>query len=330
MYRCTIDNAITYSSEDFVLFRESPFACWMERLTLDNPDHGIPFDLDNTQPCTSTKPQDELAATLRAEGRQVCLIGLHEVEADRRSATRRAMGQGVDFIINGQLALGSLAGPADMLMRTSGYSELGDFLYIPCTTQAGSPAHSIFRLCFLADLLQGLQGQLPPEMLIIRAGEDLVPVSTEEHIYHYRAVKQRFMYEMRSFTEHRMPDPAESSHFGRWSNCARTLLRQQFLREAQQVETGDSVNGETVAAGAGAAAELDGKASPDSQPSPGRQLPPVGDADPGSETCPEPGLRGVPVGAPSPSLRDPQIGIINRAPMATFSDSLITGPDFNR
>ena len=42
MYRYSVDNAITYSSEDFVLFREAPFACWMERLTLENPDHGIP------------------------------------------------------------------------------------------------------------------------------------------------------------------------------------------------------------------------------------------------------------------------------------------------
>ena len=66
MYRYTVDNAVTYTSEDLVLFRESPFACWMERLTLENPDHGIPPDLDAQPPGNSLKPQDELAETLRA------------------------------------------------------------------------------------------------------------------------------------------------------------------------------------------------------------------------------------------------------------------------
>ena len=42
MYRYSVDNAITYTSEDLVLFKESPFASFMERLTLENPSHGIP------------------------------------------------------------------------------------------------------------------------------------------------------------------------------------------------------------------------------------------------------------------------------------------------
>lgn len=69
MYRYSVDNAITYTSEDFVLFRESPFACWMERLTLENPDHGIPADLGSTPPGNTVQRQDDLADTLRAEGK---------------------------------------------------------------------------------------------------------------------------------------------------------------------------------------------------------------------------------------------------------------------
>jgi hypothetical protein len=119
-------------------------------------------------------------------------------------------------------------------MRTSGYSELGDFLYVPCDTQAKTTLHSAFRLCFLADLLHSLQGQLPPQMLIIRGDSDVVPLQSEDHIYHYRAVKQRFMEAMRNFRKHRMPEPAESSHFGRWSDCAHEVLKQRALRAEQQ------------------------------------------------------------------------------------------------
>lgn len=230
MYRYCVDNAVTYTSEDFVLFRESPFACWMERLTLENPDHGIPPDVGSAAPANYMERQDDLADTLRAEGKNIYTVDWGAEEPVRRTETLEAMRRGVDFIVNGQLALGPLSGSSNLLMRTSGYSELGNYLYIPCDTQAKTTLNSAFRLCFLADLLHSLQGQLPPQMLIIRGGSDLLPLQTEDHIYHYRAVKQRFMETMRSFRKHRMPDPAESSHFGRWSDCANEVLKQRALR----------------------------------------------------------------------------------------------------
>ena len=249
MYRYSVDNAITYTSEDFVLFRESPFACWMERLTLENPDHGIPPDLGSAAPRSSMERQDDLAETLRAEGKNIAHISWDKDEATRRSATLEAMRSGADYIVDGQLALGPLSGPANLLVRTSGYSELGDYLYTPCDTQARSRLHSAFRLCFLADLLHSLQGQLPPQMLLIRDGEDVQSLATEDHIYHYRAVKQRFMEAMRNFRKHRMPDPAESSHFGRWSDCAHEVLKQRLQRQEEQGLQQQEAPGEAAAEG---------------------------------------------------------------------------------
>ena len=229
MYRYSVDNAVTYTPEDLVLFKESPFASFMERLTLENPNHGIPTDVDSQPPRDTTQRQDEIAETLRSEDRNVALIEWEMDEPSRRIATLEAMRHGVDFIVNGQLALGTLSGTANLLMRTSGYSELGTFLYVPCDTQAKTTLQSAFRLCFLADLLHSLQGQLPPQMLIIRGGSDVVPLQTEDHIYHYQAVKQRFMNAQREFRKHRMPDPAESAHFGRWADCANEVMKQRLL-----------------------------------------------------------------------------------------------------
>jgi hypothetical protein len=121
-------------------------------------------------------------------------------------------------------------------MRTSGYSQFGDFLYIPCDTKAGTSLHSAFRLSFFADLLHQLQGQLPPQLLIISDGADVVPLQTEDYILYYRAVQQRFEHAMNNFRKHRMPDPAESSHFGRWADCAIEVLKQRALREQQAAE----------------------------------------------------------------------------------------------
>ena len=258
MYRYSVDNAVTYTSEDFVLFRESPFACWMERLSLENPDHGIPPDVGSLPPRDTIERQDDMADTLQTEGQDVHLIDWDARESERRSATVEAMRKGADFIVNGQLALGPLSGSANLLVRTSGYSELGDFLYLPCSTQERCSQHAEFQLCFLADLLHSLQGQLPPQMLVIRGGDDLVPLETESHIYHYRAVKQRFMETMRSFRKHRMPDPAESAHFGRWSDCAHEVLKQRLLREERvSEEITDEDYQEPVLKAAGAAAGTD-------------------------------------------------------------------------
>ncbi|MEH6567908.1 MAG: hypothetical protein V7709_02455 [Halioglobus sp.] len=239
MYRYSVDNAITYTSEDFVLFKESPFACWMERLTLENRDHGIPPDVGSEAPRDTIDTQNDLADTLRAEGKNVMLIEPHLEESIRRSSTLDAMRKGVDFIVNGQLALGALSGSANLLMRTSGYSQLGNYLYVPCSTQKKTSVHSALRLCFLADLLHSLQGQLPPQMLIIRGGSAVVPLETEDHIYHYRAVKHRFMSEQQAFRKHKMPDPAESANFGRWSECANEVLKQRALRNEEESGDGD-------------------------------------------------------------------------------------------
>ncbi len=236
MYRYSVDNAVTYTSEDVVLFKESPFASFMERLTLENPGHGIPPDLDTSPPQDTITRQDDLAETLRAEQREVSLIDWDAEEPIRRTATLEAMRHGVDFIVNGQLALGPLSGSANLLMRTSGYSELGSYLYIPCDTQGKTGLQSAFRLCFLADLLHSLQGQLPPQMLIIRGGSDVLPLKTEDHIFHYLAVKQRFMLVQREFRKHRMPNPAESSAFGRWSDCANEVMKQRMLAAAEESE----------------------------------------------------------------------------------------------
>ncbi len=236
MYRYSLDHAVTYTLDDVVLFRDSPFAVWMERLTLENPDHGIPPDSVNVEPHGGAQRREDIVATLRAEGRNVVLVDWDLDEPDRRTATLAAMRQGADFIVNGQLAVGALSGNANLLMRTSGYSDLGDFLYIPCESEFVNTFRSAFRLCFTADLLHSLQGQLPPQMLIIRDGAEVVPLQTDDYIHYFRAVQQRFMLAMTSFRKHRMPDPAESAHFGRWSECASEVLKQRAVAEQQRAE----------------------------------------------------------------------------------------------
>jgi hypothetical protein len=119
-------------------------------------------------------------------------------------------------------------------------------------------------------------------MLIIRGGSDVLPLQTEDHIYHFRAVKQRFMNAQREFRKHRMPDPSESAHFGRWSDCANEVMKQRALGEPEpQVddnsgpdESQDMPELQQVAAGAETVAIATQPASPEpvsnTPPNPGR------------------------------------------------------------
>ena len=78
MYRCSIDNAITYTAEDLILFRESPFASSMERLTLENPNHGIAPDPGSIAPGAEISGQRDAIPFPVTGGRGVESLGWQE------------------------------------------------------------------------------------------------------------------------------------------------------------------------------------------------------------------------------------------------------------
>lgn len=271
MYRCAGDEAISYTAEDLLLFKESPFASWMERLTLENPRHGIASDqpgnsmgnycsaselLDNdsalsSKHCVEAVQWGDLAQRRTQPNIQEPrirhrLAGLVDVGDDiyvvkkmddirRRQETLDAMRSGVSIIVNAQLWVGPLSGDVDLLMRSSGVSELGNYLYIPCDISERERPNCALALCFSADLLHSMQGVLPSHMLAIRSGGNLLNLKTEDHIYHYRAVKQSFMTAQRSFRSHCMPNPEDSASFGRWSRCANDAMKRRSKFPSDEV-----------------------------------------------------------------------------------------------
>jgi hypothetical protein len=296
MYRYNVDKTVTYTAEDILLFRESPFAAWMERLTLENPEHGVSPDPGSSPPSDREQRQDTIAAILTSGGRDVVLIEWDAAESSRRSQTVSAMRSGAEFIVNGQLALGPLAASSQLLMRTRGYSELGNHLYVPCDVHGVNKPNSTFRLCFLADLLHSLQGVLPPNLVLLRAGQDTVNLNTGDHIYHYRAVKQRFMAAQGQFRKHRMPDPAVSLHFGRWAECANQILRQRAAHD------GVGAAQRTPLLGRSQDADADAVQSWSAQP--------AGQA------------------SPSDSLQELDMAVNSSAPLAAMNDATLQGLEF--
>jgi len=239
MHRHPIEQTLLFAPEDMLLFKGSPFAAWMERLTFENPGHGIAPDETSPLPPRAVRAVSaaaSLADGLIAQGRHVAVVDTALDEPARWRATAEAMRAGRDYIVDGELQAGELAAPVHLLLRSSGRSDLGDYLYLPCEMAEQPDFDTGLRLAFLADLLQDIQGQMPPQLLAIRQGVDLVSLPAEDYIHYFRALRQRFLDFQRDFRKHRMPDPVESSHLGRWSGCAARVLRERAARREQPVE----------------------------------------------------------------------------------------------
>ncbi len=263
MQRNAATGEIIYSPEDMLLFRQSPFACWMERLTLENPDHGIAPDSEvnaaNTDHYARLSRRQRVqtgrhlargmawqefiaaGATLavHAEAQPAggeralhvndagdsSLIARFACEQQRVTATLDAMQQGLRYIAQAQLLVGPLSCHVDLLLRVDGVSDFGSYLYLPCDTRGTLRRHRAFHLAFAADLLANLQGVEPPEMLVLLEGEPIETLRTADHLPLFRAVRKRFLTAELAFRKHCMPDPTESAHFGRWTRCAQDLLK---------------------------------------------------------------------------------------------------------
>jgi hypothetical protein len=262
MYRCSASKALSFTPEDLLVFKESPFASWMERLTVDNPDHGIKPDwspmsvvaykgslssFDNKivnvesiswRDFTGHQPPPQLlertrrydsATAQQSDTGDVVIFGPCSEESLDGSGTLAAMHAGALFVVNARLVQAPLSCHVDILMRSSGVSSLGDYLYLPCTTTKDASEESALRLSFAADLLEGIQGKLPPQMLVIQPGRQMDVLNTPNHILHFRVMKKRFLEAQSTFKKHLIPDPGDSSSLGRWSQFADVILKRRAL-----------------------------------------------------------------------------------------------------
>lgn len=277
MYRCNATKSLSYTPEDLLLFEESPFASWMERLNVDNPDHGIEPDwhhkfgdgytdsssesdnkISNVESVSwndfvdSRKPPPPLdgmrrydsATSRQSDTGDVVVFEQCSSESLDGNGTLAAMHAGAPFVINARLVQAPLSCNVDILLRSSGVSDLGDYLYLPCATTKDTSENAAQGLSFAADLLEGIQGKLPPQMLVIPPGSQMATLNTQDHILHFRAMKKRFLESQGAFKKHRVPNPEDSSNFGRWSQCADAILKRRALGK----DTPDGSKTKTVVA----------------------------------------------------------------------------------
>jgi len=219
---------LIFAPSDLCRFMESPFVSWMDRVHFGSPRKFQPDSDSETDKLLQERGLEHERAflnQLQADKRDVCDVS---GARDRFSETKQAMRSGIEVIYQAALRNDQFVGYADFLIRASGASELGEFHYEPWDTKLAlyaKPYHVIQLACY-ADLLAGVQGQLPESLYIVLGNKDVKTLRTADYLYHYRQVLRCFLKQQAIFNSEQPPDFSGLEEFGRWTSEAERRMEE--------------------------------------------------------------------------------------------------------
>jgi predicted RecB family nuclease len=217
-----------YSPSDLIRFLDNPCVTWVDWYNLEYPE---------TLERDKAKPDEELiwrmgnehetafVQTLAAEGRDVA-----DMKGSRSlQATMDQMRAGREIIYQARLELGEFAGFADFLVRVEGTSELGSYYYEVWDTKLARNLKPYFaiQLCCYAEMLEVLQGRLPPEFGVVLGSGDRQKLKTDDYFFYYRAIKRAFLDQQYSFRAEDPPLFPGLADYGHWTGYVTQMLNER-------------------------------------------------------------------------------------------------------
>ena len=238
-----IKNQLVFAPTDLSGFLDSPFASWMNRLSVEGgeevPDKDAPDALQDVLAKQGLSHEANQEQKFRDQGLNVVNIdeqvieqtaGLRVPAAERldiqQSKTIASMKAGVDVIAQATLTQEPFAGIADFLVKVDGTSGLGDYHYEVWDTKLARRVKPAFviQLCCYADMLNSVQSRLADEIAVATGDEQVQRVKLADCFDYYLALKKEFLQTQGNWSAEQKPDPAESASHGRWSEHADELL----------------------------------------------------------------------------------------------------------
>ncbi|MFO8646149.1 TM0106 family RecB-like putative nuclease [Legionella pneumophila] len=218
---------IVFSPSDLTQFMESPFASWMEHLTIIHPDL-IPSpdesdELLDVLHDMGNQHESEVLAAFETKGLTIANL---RKRSDSYQATIDAMKNGADVIYQAHLELLPFKGYADFLIKVPGKSIFGDYCYEIWDTKLAKSVKAYFlvQLCCYAEMLGVMQQKRAEHITIILGNKEQKRFRLNDYFYFYQNLKQKFLSEHLHFEPNKCPDPASSRSWGRWSTYAESLL----------------------------------------------------------------------------------------------------------
>ena len=162
--------SVVYSPSDLITFIESEYASWMDRLYLEQPDCALPDKTDDQGLMIMAAGIAHEIQVLEMLAAETSITHIPSGDG-RRAATLRAMENGAPVIYQAYLEREPFMGLADFLIRVEGASSLGNYHYEVWDSKLGQSMkpHYAVQLCCYAEMLAGVQGQLPTSIGIFLA-----------------------------------------------------------------------------------------------------------------------------------------------------------------
>lgn len=220
---------LIYSPSDLTQFMDSPFASWLDHLSVVAPSLSPEPD-----------PSDSMMTMLQEKGGEHEKTVLDEFitqgfsvsdissSSDKEIATIEAMRSGAEIIYQARLSYGPFKGFADFLVKVPGESRLGDYHYEVWDTKLSKTLKPYFtiQLCCYVDLLESIQGRRSQNFVIVLGDGQQERLRTDDYFYYYQTIRDTFLTTHNNFDPSQRPDPANSKSWGNWQGHAQALLKE--------------------------------------------------------------------------------------------------------
>ena len=220
---------LVVSPSDLTQYMDSPFASWMDHLTLTHPELSPQADeKDAMMMLLQSKGHvHELATLASFQEKGLVVVDLHKVSA-AVGATIAAMRKGADVIYQAALSFPPFQGIADFLVKVDGDSLLGDFHYEVWDSKLASTVkpNFVIQLCCYVEMLATIQGRKAEHIVLVLGNGEHKRLKTNDYYYYYQNLKQAFIQTHQQFNPENRPDPLASNSWGRWSHYAEELFTQ--------------------------------------------------------------------------------------------------------
>lgn len=216
-----LSGQIVFSPSDLITFVKSPFASWMDRYHLENPQAITPDEPSEDQKLiaqTGDRHERSVLEEFRATVKTLVEIDKNDFES-ALAATRKVVASKPAIIYQAALSKERFAGYSDFLILDDlGRYEVWD------TKLARSPKpYYAIQLCCYDEMVAELVPEARSEKFgIILGSKERVEFRIEDFVHYYRRVKKAFLELQDTYTGKldERPEPLAGADHGRWTSHA--------------------------------------------------------------------------------------------------------------
>jgi predicted RecB family nuclease len=222
-------NAWLYSPSDLIQFLENEAVTWFDRFNIERPGVLLRDEESSSEQLAQAQGDEherKFVDQLTIEHKDI--VNLRGV-SDACARTLDAMRGGREVIYQAHLEGDEFAGYADFLIRVEGKSEFGGYRYEVWDTKLArslKPYYAVQLSCY-AELLELLQGVRPEYLGVVLGSGSHERLRTDDYFSYYKAVKQAFLQQQRTFHPDCVPPLCGTADYRHWTGHVTRQLEQQ-------------------------------------------------------------------------------------------------------